>query len=167
MFLVRRLDHTQVEHGATDDLNDSTGEEGNTSPMPVKRLQARKPVIAAIIATGTIASTGLAVQQTAMAGTNGQHITFCTNYDAQSVEARGRNQDGAVEILMFDLRANRGQNGCAPYDPNVWWKGLVHLTWHTDYDMPMETDCFVPEVNDTDFVMCADDPGFLPLDDFP
>jgi hypothetical protein len=131
--------------------------------MPVRKLRVRKPVIAAIVATGAIASTGLAVQQTAMAGTNGQHITFCTDHDAKSVEVSGRNQDGAATIVPFDLVANRQPNGCVPYDPNYWWKGWVHLTWTFGDGQRSESDCFAPEVNDPgqanpDFVICMDAP---------
>ena len=42
--------------------------------MGTNRFRVRKPVITAVVAASAIAATGLAVQQTAMASTNGQHI---------------------------------------------------------------------------------------------
>ncbi|HEY6795940.1 MAG TPA: hypothetical protein VI248_14785 [Kineosporiaceae bacterium] len=123
--------------------------------MSLKSLPAGKSVIAALAAAGAIAATGLAVQQNAVAATNGQSIEFCTNADARWVKASGKNPDGVDIALTVNMMANRDSRGCVPYDPNVRWKGQVHLTWTSEIERN-ETDCHVPVESEKDFVTCFD-----------
>ncbi|HEY6797508.1 MAG TPA: hypothetical protein VI248_22775, partial [Kineosporiaceae bacterium] len=74
------------------------------SPMPVRRFRIRKSVIAAIAATGAVAAIGLAVQQTAMAGTSGE-VVNAPGVQASTSQLRGVNwadtRDNFVNGVLY------------------------------------------------------------------
>jgi hypothetical protein len=130
--------------------------------MSAKKSRLRKSIIAAIAIGGAISATGFAVQQTAMAGTNGQQITFCSSYEAKSTEVSGLNQDGDPVTIAFDISYGRpAANGCYP-SPENWWKGLIKIKWNFEGGKYSTTYCYVPLIVPSDdpwyFVKCNDAP---------
>jgi hypothetical protein len=122
-----------------------------------------------IIAAGAVvafAATGFAVQQTAMAGTNGQQIEFCDRkVNAISATATGLNYQNHMTTETVDL-SNTPQNGECVTLPNRWWKGDVNITWtiaevkdptpgHIITVLPFRTSrCHVPVNQESDITTC-------------
>ena len=122
--------------------------------MGTKRFHVPKPVIAAVAAVSAIAATGLAVQQTAMAGTNGQRIRLCTSdttLGLNKVDIKGNNQDGRYTEQTVDVDLNNLDNFGCVQGGDWWWMGAVNLTWHYSFITTQHpyasyvTTCAVPD----------------------
>ena len=135
--------------------------------MHALRLRSRKlalgPVTAIAIA-GAVTFTGLAVTQTASAGTNGQQIALCTSQTYQA-KLSGPNQDGqASEVDWLGQLLSRDENGCFQLT-GYWWKGNVTIRWSqtitnsdgTHTNVKVESVCSVPTSADSDFFPCSDE----------
>jgi len=136
--------------------------------MAARQVRARKSVIAltAVFVTAGAIASGIAVQQTAAAATNGAQLHLCTQYNAYAVQVEGTNQDGVVTKTLVGLD-NRDGSGCV-YAPGYWWKGTVHLTWQY-VGQPENTlsrnDCTIPDNLWDDYFACADSNGNNPEPD--
>ena len=115
---------------------------------------------ASVAVVGAIAFTGLAVEQTASAGTNGQQINFCTDKNAVSVKMVGINDRGDRVEQSTGLDPKDG-SGCHQL-PNFWWKGPVAIHWEYTADTSGDNVCFVPETAPDDYTTCTDG-GVTPI----
>jgi hypothetical protein len=127
--------------------------------MGTNRFRVRKPVITAVVAASAIAATGLAVQQTAMASTNGQHIQLCTvdmSRGLYKVDIKGNNQNGEYVEATRDVGVNDLSSGGCTGPDGWWWKGKVNITWQYVSHASVTTTCDVPEYWTWDAYPCSD-----------
>jgi hypothetical protein len=132
--------------------------------MPARQLRVRKPVIAltAALATAAALATGLTVQQTAVAGTNGTQLRLCTHYNAYQVDVKGLNQDGTATKTSVGLADHDSDGDGCVYASDYWWKGTVHLTWHYVGNLEStlsENDCVIPDNLPDNYFDCVDENG--------
>lgn len=120
-------------------------------PSPTSITRSRKTVLA--LAVTAMAATGLAFPQTALAGSSGQRIQFCSSAGkpgyatAGGNDHNGNHQNG--ESWQF------GSNGCVT-DTRRWWQGQVRINWLWSDLTSRTTYCQVPKSQASDVFTCWD-----------
>ncbi|BBC35344.1 hypothetical protein SGFS_066380 [Streptomyces graminofaciens] len=109
----------------------------------------RKAIL--VLTVAAMAAAGLAFPQTALAGSSGQRIQFCSSAGkAGYATADGNDHNGKPAIGRY---WRFGSNGCVT-DTEGWWQGRVRINWLMDDASSRTTYCDVPKSQAGDVFTC-------------